>query len=82
VDVSLNAVFPGDWQILLDRDLYVTGEDSGQNVEYFIDVLFYDMLAGEDFAFFGSIDRLNNNTLRFEAHDRHGTYTFKLCKRY
>jgi hypothetical protein len=82
VDYSLNTVFPGEWRILLDRDIYYTEDGSSGGVEFFIDALFYDAMQGEDFAFFGSIDRLNNNRLQFEARDRDGTYTFKLCKRY
>ena len=81
-DASLNAVFPGEWRILLDRDIYYTNEETSGNVEFFIDATFFDMLAGEDFEFFGSIDRLDRNVLKFEARDRDGTYTFRLCRRY
>jgi hypothetical protein len=80
-DYSLNVVFPGDWLIRLDRDNYYTEDGSGSNMEYFIDAVFYDMFPEGDFAFFGSIDRLNKNSLNFEARDRRGTYTFKLCRR-
>jgi len=81
IDYSLNTAFPGYWQIILDKDYYHTEDGSGQNVEFFIDVVFYDLVQGDDFAFFGSIDRLNKDKLHFEARDRRGTYTFKLCRR-
>ncbi len=81
VDYSLNAVFPGDWQIILDKDYYQTEDSSGLDLEFFIDAVFFDGLAGEDFEFFGSIDRLNKDVLKFEARDRRGTYTFRLCRR-
>lgn len=80
-DYSINTVFPGDWRLILDRDTYSSDSGGGSNIEFFIDVVFYDMLFGEDFSFFGSIDRLNKNRLEFDARDRRGTYTFKLCRR-
>lgn len=80
-DYSLRAIFPGDWQIILDRDTYQTGDGSGSDLEFFVDAVFYDFLQGEDFALFGSIDKLNKSKLQFEARDRRGTYTFKLCRR-
>ena len=80
-DYSVNTVFPGDWQIHLDRDSYYTDDGNGSNTEYFIDAVFYEMFPDGDFSFFGSIDRLNKNKLDFEARDRRGTYTFKLCRR-
>ena len=76
-DYSLNTVFPGDWRIILDRDVY----DGGSNLEFFVDAVFYDFFQGEDFDLFGSIDKLNKNKLQLEARDRRGTYTFKLCRR-
>jgi hypothetical protein len=76
-DYSLNTVFPGDWQIILDRDTY----DGGSNLEFFVDAVFYGFFQGEDFALFGSIDKLNKSKLQLEARDRRGTYTFKLCRR-
>lgn len=82
IDYSLNTTFPGDWEIILDKDYYYTEDGGSLNNEYFIDAVFYDGLAGEDFEFFGSIDRLNNNRLQFEARDRRGTYTFRLCRRF
>lgn len=82
VDASLNTVFPGEWQILLDQDIYFTDDQTSRNLEFFIDATFFDLVAGEEFTFFGSIDRLDRNVLRFEASDRDGTYTFKLCRRY
>lgn len=81
VDNSLNAVFPGDWRIILDKDYYQTDNGGASDIEFFIDAVFFDGLAGEDFEFFGSIDRLNKDRLQFEARDRRGTYAFKLCRR-
>lgn len=76
-DYSLNTVFSGDWQIILDRDYY----DNGSNIEFFVDAVFYNFFQGEDFAVFGSIDKLNKNKMQLEARDRRGTYTYKLCRR-
>jgi hypothetical protein len=78
-DYSTGIVYPGDWQILTDRDY--SYDSDGSNIEFFIDAVFRDVLPEGDFAFFGSIDRLNNDKLVFEARDRRGAYTFKLCKR-
>ncbi len=73
-DYSLRAVFYGDWNIFIDEDYY--GEDN--DLEFFVDAVFYDFLNHEDFYLYGSIDRLNRNKLNFEASDSRGTYTFKL----
>jgi hypothetical protein len=80
-DYSANIEYPGEWQILTDRDYYYDSEGGGGDLEFFIDAVFWDVLPEGDFAFFGSIDRLNEDRLVFEARDRRGTYTFKLCRR-
>jgi hypothetical protein len=73
-DFSLSTIYPGDWLIRLDRD----NTSDGSSTEYFVDVLFYGMMQGEDFGIFGSIDRLGKHKLHLEAYDSRGEYTFKL----
>lgn len=73
-DYSLGRIFPGEWQMILDKD----SNSEGSNREYFVDAVFFGMFQNEDFALFGSIDRLNRNKLHLEARDRYGCYTFKL----
>ncbi|MDX1478116.1 MAG: hypothetical protein R3301_10465 [Saprospiraceae bacterium] len=69
-DFSLGAVFDGEWSLIYDQD------DEGH--EFFVDAMFFDFLAGEDFALFGSIDRLDKRVLRLEAYDNYGKFVFKL----
>jgi hypothetical protein len=73
-DYSLSTAYPGDWLVRLDHDY----SSDGSSTEYFVDVLFYGMMQGEDFGIFGSIDRLGKYKLHLEATDRRGTYVFKL----
>ena len=69
-DFSLRAVFAGEWSIIADEDV--------DDLEIFVDAVFYDFLNREDFYLFGSIDRLNRNKLNLEASDRNGKFTFRL----
>lgn len=73
-DYSLRTIFDGEWTLIVDEDYY----DGDNDLEFFVDAMFYDFVNGEDFYMFGSIDRLNRNKMRLEASDRRGTYTFKL----
>ena len=77
-DYSIHTTFPGDWRIILDHDI---GNDGGLSHEFFVDAVFYGFFQGDDFALFGSIDKLNKDKLQLEARDRRGTYTYKLCRR-
>ena len=77
-DYSLGVVFPGDWIIRTDYDYAI---DGGGGTEFFVDAMFYGMFQDEDFGLFGSIDRLNNRTMRLEGRDRRGTYTYHLVRR-
>ncbi len=69
-DFSLQAVFDGEWSVIADEDF--------DDLELFVDAVFYDFLNREDFFLFGSIDRLNRNKLNLEGSDRAGRFTFKL----
>lgn len=73
-DFSLRTIFDGEWTLIVDEDYY----DGDNDLEFFVDAMFYDFVNGEDFYMFGSIDRLNRNKMRLEASDRRGTYVFKL----
>ena len=75
-DYSLRAVFDGEWSLIVDEDDVFDGSNS--DLEFFVDAVFFDFLNREDFAVFGSIDRLNRNKLNLEGRDRFGRYTFKL----
>ena len=69
-DYSLGVIFDGEWSLIYDED------EEGH--EFFIDAVFFDFLAGEDFSLFGSIDRLDHRVLKLEAYDNKGKFTFKL----
>ncbi|MCB0667304.1 MAG: hypothetical protein KDC80_15865 [Saprospiraceae bacterium] len=75
-DYSLNAVFDGEWDLIIDEDdVY---DNSNSDLEFFVDAVFFDFINHEDFYVFGSIDRLNRNKLNLEGSDRYGKYIFKL----
>ncbi len=76
-DYSLGAVFEGDWALIVDEDY--RGDDL--DLEFFVQAYFYDFLNMEEFEIFGGVERLNRNKLHLQAHDRRGTYTFKLRRR-
>ena len=73
-DYDLNAVFDGAWNLLVEDDLY----DGDNDLEFFVDAVFYDFVNNEDFFLSGGIDRLNRNRLHFRAEDRRGRFTFRL----
>lgn len=75
-DYSLRSVFQGDWSLIVDEDDIF--DNSGSDLEFFVDAVFFDFLHREDFVIFGSIDKLNKNKLNLEGSDRYGRYTFKL----
>lgn len=75
-DYSLRAVFDGEWSLIVDEDDIFDGSNS--DLEFFVDAVFFDFLNRQDFALFGSIDRLNRNKLNLEGSDRYGRYWFKL----
>lgn len=69
-DYSLASIFDGEWSLIYD------GDDEGH--EFFVDAVFFDFVAGEDFEVFGSIDRLDHKVLKLESYDAKGKYTYKL----
>lgn len=69
-DASLRSVFDGEWSLIVDEDF--------DDLEFFVDAVFFDFVNREDFFMFGSIDKLNRNKLNLEASDNRGTFTFKL----
>lgn len=77
-DASLGSLFDGWWEILLDDDSYYDDDGSNRDLEFFLDMCFDDFIAREEFCYFGSICRVNQNKLVIESLDRFGSWTFKL----
>ncbi len=73
-DYDLGVVFDGAWNLYVEDNLY----DGDNDLEFFVDAVFYDFVNNEDFFLFGGIDRLNRNKLHFQAEDRRGKFTFRL----
>ncbi len=73
-DYSLNSIFDGSWTLFVEDNAW----DGENDLDFYVDAVFYDFVNNEDFFLFGGIDRLNRNKLHFEAEDRSGKYTFRL----
>lgn len=73
-DYSLQAVFDGDWGLFADRGTY----DNEDDVEFFLDMSFYDFVNREDFNYYASVTLLTRNKLNLKVHLRNGFYTFRL----
>lgn len=79
-DYSEGAIFDGDWRLLYEEDSFWDDDASISDLDFHIDAIFYDHLVNEDFSFFGDIDRLGRNRLRFDMLDRRGEYRFRFCR--
>ena len=75
-DVGTNEVFYGDWGLNATRRQF----DDEQDVEFFLDMEFYDDRDRFAFSYFSTVTRLTWNKLHFKVHDRAGVYTFRLRK--
>ena len=75
-DYDLNAIFDGAWNLFVEDNYY----DGENDLEFYVEAVFYDFVNNEDFFLSGGIDRLNRNKLHFQAEDRRGKFTFKLRK--
>ncbi len=73
-DYDLNAAFDGQWEIFADRAFY----DGDDDVEFFLDMSFYDYVNNEDFAYYSRVTRHTRNRLNIRVNLRNGFYTFKL----
>ncbi len=73
-DVSAGILFFGDWELILDRDSF----DGEEDVEFFLDMRFFDEFNRPAFDYFTSVTTLTNNRLELIASNPRGRFTFKL----
>jgi len=73
-DYSLRAVFDGFWEVVVDDDYF----DGESDLEFFVNMGFYDYINNEAFGYFASITQLTRNRLKIRAHNNRGVFTFKL----
>lgn len=73
-DYSLDAAFDGQWALFADRGFY----DDDEDVEFFLDMEFYDYVNNEDFAYYSRVTRLTRNKLNIRVNLRDGYYIFRL----
>lgn len=76
-DASQRFIYWGDWEIFAQR-----GTHDDEDTEFFLDMYFYDDRGRESFSYIGEVKRLTRNTLKIEAYDRYGEYTFRLQRIY
>lgn len=72
-DFSLGELFDGEWELFLERDI---GDDE-PDVDFFLDMTFYDPVAEDIFSFAGDVTNLTYNRMTYQAYTRDGVYTFK-----
>ena len=75
-DASLGIVFDGQWEMFFEREW--DGDD--EDIEFFLDMYFYDVDGNESFAYFTCVNLITRNKLNIRARTRNGFYTFKLRK--
>ncbi len=73
-DQSLREAFGGEWELILDRSAY----DGENDVEFFLDMNFYDPRANDFFGYYAAVTQLTENKLHLRASTATGVYTFKL----
>lgn len=76
-DWQTNEVFFGDWRLHAYRTYY----DDDDDVDFLLDMEFFDENDRLAFAYFSSVTRLTNQKLHFTVSDRRGVYEFRLRKR-
>lgn len=76
-DAGDRFVYFGEWEIFAERER--VGDD---NVEFFLDMYFYNDRGRVAFSYIGEVTRLTNNRMTLRAYDRFGEYTFKFRKIY
>jgi hypothetical protein len=75
-DASQRIVYDGEWGLFFERDYFEDDSD----IEFYLDMHFWDDLTGESFAYFTAVNWLTQNKLNVRARTRDGVYTFKLRK--
>ncbi len=73
-DYSSRNFYEGEWELFLERDYY----DDGDDVEFFLDLFFYDRDGRIAFSWNGEVTLLTYEKLNLRVNDRAGVYTFKL----
>ena len=69
--------FPGDWELFLDHNYF----DDEDDIEFFLDVIFYDRDGRVGFSWNAQVTLLTHERMNLRVPERSGVYTFKLCKR-
>ena len=77
-DASENTFFDGEWEMFYQCEWDFVDDD--EEVEFYLDMYFYDANNRESFAYFTSINLITKNKLNLKAHTRDGVYTFRLRK--
>lgn len=77
-DDSENIIFDGEWEMFYE--CVWDHVDDEEDVEFYLDMYFFDDDNRESFAYFTSVNLITKNKLHLKAHTRDGVYTFKLRK--
>lgn len=73
-DASEGILYDGDWVMFFEREYF----DDDSDVEFYLDMNFWDPETGETFSYFTSVTLLTRNKLNLRAHTRNGVFIFKL----
>lgn len=75
-DAQVRDGYWGEWVISAARDRF----DDDDDVEFFMDVFFYDFRGREVITWYACVERLTHNRMTLRIEDRFGVYTLKLRK--
>lgn len=73
-DDDINFEFEGNWNVVAERRYNHEGE---HEIDFFIEMHFYDPVARDAFGYYGYISRLTRNKFHFHVADGRGELEFR-----
>lgn len=77
-DDDINYEFEGNWNIVAEKDYNYDGE---REIEFYIEMHFYDPVYNDAFGYYGYISRLNDNKFHFHVSDGGGELEFRFRRK-
>ena len=77
-DDDIGVEFEGDWEIVPQRQF---DHDGDEEVEFYIEMFFYDPAYNDVFGYYGYISKLNRNKFRFFVSDAGGELEFRFRRK-
>ena len=77
-DDDIGVEFEGEWEIVPHRQY---DQDGDKEVEFYIEMFFYDPVYNDVFGYYGFISRLTRNKFRFFVSDSGGELEFRFKRK-